>query len=144
MTSDARYVFRFEIYGSNDICYFTLNIAIILYEPEKGWHPWWESNPRPSVQPQCPIGGARNRPLYSGSAFRSTTILLLIAWQSFTLTCEACEPTQRAAARCARSHAIFNLVRRSSESPRWEDRKEGRGGRGVSEGGRHVLRGTIM
>ena len=35
MTSDARSVFRFEIYGSNYICYLTLNIAIISDKTEK-------------------------------------------------------------------------------------------------------------
>ena len=51
MTSEARYVFIFEIYGSNYICYITWNIVNISDKTEKGWHPWWELNPRPSVRP---------------------------------------------------------------------------------------------
>ena len=57
MTSEAKYVFIFEIYGSNYIFCITWNIVNISDKTEKRWHPWWELNPRPPV---CPIG-ARKR-----------------------------------------------------------------------------------
>ena len=50
MTSEARYVLRFGINGSNYVYYFIWNIAFISYKTEKCFHPWWELKPRPPIQ----------------------------------------------------------------------------------------------